>query len=58
MTPHWRIALNNSSRARSTALGALRMRFSFRFRAKTLPHHKLHSSRPAAASAAADSQTK
>jgi len=46
MTPHWRIALNNSSRARSNALGALRMRFSLLFRVKTLPHQMLRFSRP------------
>lgn len=45
MTPHWRIALNNSSRARSKLLGAFRLRFSLRLRPKTLPLSELHSPR-------------
>lgn len=47
ITPHWRIALNNSSRARSKLLGAFRLRFSLRFRVKTLPLLKLHTLPPA-----------
>jgi hypothetical protein len=57
MTPHWRIALNNSSRARSNALGAFRLRFSFLFRAKTLPLHKLRFP-PVGAASATDGETK